>query len=130
MKTLANCDNIEFMQQTYKIADTIKAYLTKTKIMELRKRMPNTDGMTDEEKTEAIRKAASENLMEIIRVALVEHAEETLNILGLICFIEDKEQLRTDRNILNESVSALLDVNVLDFFISLMQSVAKISKVM
>ena len=130
MKTLANCDNIEFMQQTYKIADTVKAYLTKTKIMELRKRMPNTDGMTDEEKTEVIRKAASENLMEIIRVALVEHAEETLSILGLICFIEDKEQLRTDRSILNESVSALLDVNVLDFFISLMQSVAKISKVM
>ena len=84
----------------------------------------------DEEKTEVIRKAASENLMEIIRVALVEHAEETLSILGLICFIEDKEQLRTDRSILNESVSALLDVNVLDFFISLMQSVAKISKVM
>lgn len=34
MKTLANCDNIEFMQQTYKIIDAVKEYLTETKIME------------------------------------------------------------------------------------------------
>lgn len=118
------------MQQTYKIADAVKGYLTETKIMELRKRVPDTANMGDEEKKVVLRKAATDNLMEMIRTALVEHAEDTLKILGLICFCEDDETLRKDRNIMTEAVSALSDANVLDFFISLMQSVAKISKIM
>lgn len=131
MKTLANCDNIEFFQQTYKIVDAVKAYLNETNIMEIRKRIPDTSSLkTEEEKKEAIRKGAAENLMEMIRTALAEHTAETLKVLGLICFCEDEEKLRTDRTILSESVAALCDPNVLDFFISLMQSVVKISRVM
>lgn len=128
MKTLANCDNIEFMQQTYKIADAVKEYLTETNIMELRKRLPDTSGMNEEEKKVALRKASAENLLEMVRVALVEHTADTLKLLGLVCFCEDTETLRTDRKILSEAMSAITDENVLDFFISLMQSAVKISK--
>ena len=130
MKTLANCDNIEFMQQTYKIADAVKGYLTETKIMDLRKRIPDTSNMSEEEKKTKLRKAATDNIMEMIHTALVEHAEDTLRILGLICFCEDSEMLRKDRNIMIESVSALSEPSVIDFFISLMRSVVKISKTM
>lgn len=131
MKTLANCNNIEFFQQTYKIVDAVKAYLTETNIMEIRKKLPDVSELKSEtEKKEIIRKAAMENIMEMVRVALVEHGTETLKVLGLICFCEDEETLKNDRNILSESVEALCDTNVLDFFISLMQSVVKISKVM
>lgn len=130
MKTLANCDNIEFMQQTYKIADAVKGYLTETKIMDLRKRIPDTSNMSEEEKKTTFRKAATDNIMDMIRVALIEHAEDTLRILGLICFCEDSETLRKDRNIMIESVSALSEPSVIDFFISLMRSVAKLSKTM
>ena len=128
MKTLANCDNIEFMQQTYKIADAVKEYLTETNIMELRKRLPDVSGMNEEEKKAALRKASAENLLEMVRVALVEHTTDTLKLLGLVCFCEDEKTLRTDRTILSEAMSAITDPNVLDFFISLMQSAVKISK--
>lgn len=130
MKTLANCDNIEFLQQTYKIADAVKAYITETKILEIRKRIPDTTGMNADEKKEAIKKAASENLLEMIKTALNDNAEETVRILGLICFTEDEKSLKTDRKIMTEAVGALSNENVLDFFISLLQSIAKISKIM
>lgn len=131
MKTLANCDNIEFFQQTYKIVDAVKAYLNETNIMEIRKRIPDVSKLeTEEEKKEALRKGASENLMDMIRTALVEHTAETIKILGLICFCEDEEKLKNDRTLISEAVAALCDANVIDFFISLMQSVTKITNVM
>lgn len=130
MKTLANCDNIEFLQQTYRIADAVKAYITETNILEIRKRIPETKGMNQEEKQAVLRKAAADNILEMVRVALVEHTEDTLTVLGLICFTEDKETIKNDRKLMTEAVKALTDESVLDFFISLMQSVVKISKAM
>ena len=130
MKTLANCDNIEFLQQTYKITDAVKAYINETKIMEIRKKIPDTTGMDDDEKKEVLHEAATKNLMEMIHSALVENTTETLKILGLICFCEDEETLKSDRKLLSEAIAALCDENVLDFFISLMQSIVKLSKAM
>lgn len=130
LKTLANCDNIEFLQQTYKIADAVKAYLNETNILEIRKRVPDVSKLNEEEKKEALRKAASANILEMVRTALVEHTEDTLKVIGLICFCEDIEKIRKDRGMLLEAVNALSDRNVLDFFISLMQSITKFSNIM
>lgn len=130
MKTLANCDNIEFMQQTYKIIDAIKEYLTETKIMEIRKRVPDTEGMSEEEKAEVLKKAGYENLMEMIKTALDTNAEKTLHVLGLVCFCKDDKEIKTNRRMLQEAIDALADESVLGFFISAIHSVSKISKIM
>lgn len=131
MKTLANCNNIEFLQQTYKISTAVKEYLEETKILEVRNNIPEAvKKLASEEKKEAMKKVAADNIFEMVRIALEENAEKTLEILGLICFTDDKESVKADRKIMTEAVSALCDENVLDFFLSLMQSVIKISKIM
>lgn len=130
MKTLANCDNIEFMQQTFRIFDDVKDYLTETKLLEIRKKMPDTKGMSKEEEAEAIKKQVTANITEMLKTALMDNAEQTLRILGLICFCEDEKVLKSDRKIMTEAVAALCDENVLDFFISVMQSLTKISRIM
>lgn len=130
MKTLANCDNIEFMQQTYKIIDAIKEYLTETKIMEIRKRVPDTEGMSEEEKAETLKQAGYNNLMEMIKTALDTNADKTLHVLGLVCFCKTDDEIKTNRRMLQEAIEALTDESVLGFFISAIQSVSKISKAM
>ena len=130
MKTLATCDNIEFMQQTYKIIDAVKEYITETKIMEIRKKVPDTEGMSEEEKAETLKQAGYNNLLEMIKTALDTNAEKTLHVLGLVCFCENDDEIKTNRRMLQEAIDALADESVLGFFISAIQSVSKISKVM
>lgn len=130
IKTLANCDNVEFLSQTYKIADAVSAYVSELKIQEIRKKIPDVSNMDNDAKKKALNEAAKKNILEILRNALVENTEDTLKILGLICFCEDIEAVKNDRKLISEAMAALCDESVLDFFISVLQSLVKISKIL
>lgn len=101
-KTLANCKPVEFMKQTSRIRKSIEKWIIDTDFMTIRQDLPKltpiTNEMTDEEKKvifEENRKATSkklrENAMKILEKAIDEYAEETLEILGLCCFIEPED---------------------------------------
>lgn len=92
MKTLANCNPYEFIRQTNKIRHAAAGLMKTTGVMEIRKRKPEfTGGETDEEKQALWQKQARENVEAILDALMDDHAEETANVLGMMCFMEPDE---------------------------------------
>ena len=133
MKTLANCTPREFLAQTSKIRKRAADWLGKTRILEIREKQPvYADGMTAEEKQEAMRRQVKANLNEMLDSMLDEYPNETADLLGLLCvekpvhvslcFIEPED---LENHKMTEILKAVTDVisdrDVLDFFISLMR---------
>jgi hypothetical protein len=123
MKTLANCNPREFLVQTSKIRKRASDWLGKTRILEIREKKPvYAEGMTEDEKQEAMRQQVKANLNEMLDSMLDEYPNETADLLGLLCFI-DPDDLDNHRmvEILKAVTDVISDKDVLDFFISLMQ---------
>ncbi|QHJ73745.1 hypothetical protein [Butyrivibrio virus Ceridwen] len=131
LKTLVSCKPSEFLRQTNKIKKSVEKWLTDTDILNIRKRMPALEAVpisaTEEERkaiAERNRKLTSEqvkkNLSAILDAILEEHPEETMEILGLCCFVEpdhvDDYKVADYLTALNSLIS---DKVVLDFFTSL-----------
>lgn len=121
MKTLASCNPKEFLVQTNKIRKSVANWLTLTKVLEIRKRVPAfPDNATDEEKAELTRKQVKENIEAMLDSVLDEYPEQTAELLGLLCFI-DPEDL--EKHKMTEFMGAITELlnspEVLDFFISL-----------
>ena len=127
MKNLANCTPVEFLRQTNKIRHSVQAWLKDTKILEVRKNniTPITEEMPDGEKEKAMarnRKQAIQNLSDMLDVALDTHAEETIEMLALMCFVEPGHI--NDYKVtayIKEFGEMVSDKDIIDFFISLMQ---------
>lgn len=137
MKNLANCKPSEFLIQTNKIRKSVANWLTVTDIMNIRKRSPEVEeagaGATMEERQAVVernveRKNAQikQNLMDILDAMLVEHPQETLEILALCCFVEPED---VDNHPISEYLGAITDLietkEVMGFFTSL----AKLGKI-
>lgn len=136
MKNLANCKPSEFLKQTNKIRKSVEKWLTVTDIMNIRKRMPenmpemNKDMSMEEGKIvlekrqEMMAEQSRRNLSAMLDAMLDEHPDETLEILGLCCFVEPEE---IDNHTVSEyllSINELLsDEAVRDFFTLLMSLV-------
>lgn len=131
MKNLANCKPSEFLIQTNRIRKSVANWLTVTDIMNIRKRLPEVEeagaGATMEERQAVVernieRKNAQikQNLMDILDAMLVEHPQETLEILALCCFVEPED---VDNHPVSEYLGAITDLietkEVLSFFTSL-----------
>jgi hypothetical protein len=131
LKTLVSCKPSEFLRQTNKIKKSVEKWLTDTDILNIRKRMPALEAVpisaTEEERKaidERNKKLTSEqvkkNLSAILDAILEEHPEETMEILGLCCFVEpdhvDDYKVVDYLTALNSLIS---DKVVLDFFTSL-----------
>ncbi len=133
MKNLANCSPVEFLRQTNKIRHSVQAWLKDTKILEIRKNKADlidiTDNMTAEEKAKALdenriraREQAMRNLSDMLDVALDTHAEETLEVLALMCFVEpDHINDYKATTYIKEFGEMICDKDILDFFTSLMR---------
>lgn len=131
MKTLVNCEPLEFLKQTNRIKKSVEKWLTDTDIMNIRKRMPTYEFVskdaTDEEKkavADSNRKKREEqmkaNLSAILDAILEQYPEETLEILALCCFIEPEDANNHKVGEYIRAFNALInDKDVLDFFISL-----------
>lgn len=123
MKTLANCDPIEFLTQTNKIRKSVADWLSATKILEIRKNLPEIpETATPEERNEASQKQAKKNLMEMLDNILEEYPKETAELLGLLCFVEPKD---LKNHTMIEFFGAFNEIinspEVVSFFISLAQ---------
>lgn len=86
MKTIFNSGGIEALQRTAEIANKVSEYIKKIGFNEIRKKMPELAGSSDEEKQKAIAEQGFKNLLEIVNKCLVDFPEETLEILGLMTY--------------------------------------------
>lgn len=123
MKTLATCNPKEFLIQTNKIRKSVANWLSITKVMEIRKAMPNIKAdATPEERQSALQEQVKKNLSAMLDSILDEHPEETAELLGLLCFV-DPEDLENHR--MTEFLGAFAEIincpEVVSFFTSLMQ---------
>ena len=133
MKNLANCKPSEFVAQTAKIKDAVSDWAKLIKLVEIRSVQPNYKqapaDATAEQRAEVIRENAKikqaqaiENMNRILDGMLVEHPQETLNVLALCCFVEPAD---VDNHTMDEYLQCILDMiqnkSVLSFFSLLAQ---------
>ena len=125
MKNLANCDPVEFLVQTNRIRKAADKWLSLTKIMDIRKRIPKVNpGAGEAENRQMLEKQIEKNARAILDAVMDKHPQETAELLGLMCFIEP-EDLRNHQ--MKELLGALNELvrtpEVMDFFMSLRQLV-------
>lgn len=132
MKNLANCTPKEFLKQTYRIKKCAENWLKETDLLNIRKNVPDLQsikGLTGEEREIAIAankkimsKQIMANFMDMLDKVLDEHADETIELLALCCFVEPED---AENHTMSEYLSAigdlLSDQGVLNFFTSLAQ---------
>lgn len=121
MKNLANCKPTEFLVQTNKIRKSVEKWLTLTGIPDIRKNVPPLkEGQTKEERKAELEKQARENLSKIFDAILEEHPQETVELMGLMCFVEPEDVDNHPMSFYLESVAEIMnDEAVLGFFTSL-----------
>lgn len=133
MKNLANCKPSEFLKQTYRIKRSAEKWLKDTDIMNIRSNLPKltplTKDMTEEERVatfeENKRKSSEQlrkNFSDMLDQIMCEHADETLELLALCCFVEpDEVDNYSVDYYLGNLVEILNNSSVLGFFTSLAQ---------
>lgn len=136
IKTLATCDEIEFLRQTNKIRKAVQNWLTVTEIQKLRSRLPELEIAPKDatkEQREAIaakndeltKKQALENLDAMLDAMLEDHPEETAEIMKLCCFVDPADKTSHHISFYMQAFTEMLqDEAVIGFFISLV-NVAK-----
>ena len=129
MKTLATCSPVEFLVQSNKIRRSVESWVTMTKVMEIRKRLPELpQGAKPEDVKKARQEQAKKNFSAILDSVLEEHPQETAELLGLLCFIEPED---LENHSMLEIISAVNELipspEVLNFFTSLTQLVQTVT---
>ena len=121
MKNLANCKPTEFLVQTNKIRKSVEKWLTLTDIRNIRKNVPELkEGQSKEERKEELAKASKENLNKILDAILEEHPKETVELIGMMCFIEPEDVDNHPVSFYLEAMSEIMnDEAVIGFFMSL-----------
>lgn len=122
MKNLANCKPSEFLVQTNKIRKSVEKWLKLTDIPNIRKNVPPIkEGQTKEERRAELAKASKENLNKIFDAVLEEHPQETLELLGLLCFVEPENVDDYPVSFYIQNFNEIInDEAVIGFFTSLM----------
>lgn len=123
MKNLANCTPREFIAQTNKIRKSVANWIKATNITEIRKRVPDIAVDADaEERKKAYNEQGKKNLNAILDEALEKHPDETIELLGLMCFIEPNDLDNHSMKELFGSFSELMNCDeVINFFGSLLR---------
>lgn len=132
MKTLVSCTPSEFLEQTYKIKQSVSKWLTDTDIINIRKRLPEglvkvTEIKSEEDKAKVLEnnkkllaEQSRKNLSAILDACLKDHPKETLEVLALVCFIEPED---VDNHKMHEYLVAINEIindeAVIGFFTSL-----------
>lgn len=133
MKNLTNCTPIEFLKQTNRIRHSVEKWLKVTDIMKIKDTLPNfveiNDDMSEEERKEKadinkelVREQNKKKLSLILDKCLDEHAEETLEMMALMCFVEPEHiNEHSAMEYLKEVTEMISNKDVLDFFSSLIR---------
>lgn len=119
MKTIADLDGVEFLRRCCKIKNKAAELVSKAGLAEIRKRIPTiTADMTDAAKKELYREQAYKNINAMLDELLDTHAEETYELLMLLCVAEDGEEEPSGIELLGVAVEILSSKKVLDFLLS------------
>jgi len=133
MKNLTNCTPIEFLKQTNRIRHSVEKWLKVTNIMNIKNSLPNfveiNDDMSEEERKEKadinkelVREQNKKKLSLILDKCLDEYAEETLELMALMCFVEPEHiNEHSAMEYLKEVTEMISNKDVLDFFSSLIR---------
>lgn len=133
MKNLTNCTPVEFLKQTNRIRHSVEKWLKVTDIMNIKNSLPNfveiNDDMSEEERKEKadinkelVREQNRKNISDILDKCLDEHAEETLEMMALMCFVEPEHiNEHSAMEYLKEVTEMISNKDVLDFFSSLIR---------
>ena len=121
MKNLANCKPTEFLVQTNRIRKSVEKWLKLTDIMNIRKNVPPVkEGQTREERKAELEEQSKENFNRILDAVLEKYPQETVELLGLLCFIEPENVDDYPMSFYLESFNEIInDKAVLGFFTSL-----------
>ena len=132
-KNLATCKPSEFLAQTAKIRKAVQNWLSVTDILNIRKERPQIimipKDATPEEVVEIqaqnrllTQEQAKKNLTKMLDSILEEHPQETLALLGLLCFVEPEDVDNHPVSFYLANIGDILnDKDVLSFFTSLAQ---------
>lgn len=123
MKNLANCTPREFLRQTVRIRHAVENWLKLTDIANIRRKLPKLpDDLTPEEKSEKLAEQATKNIGLMIDAIAEKHPDETVELLGLLCFVEPEH---VDDYAMSAYMGAIADMaaneDVVRFFTSLVQ---------
>ena len=121
LKNLANCTPIEFLRQTNRIRKAVDSWLKAIDLDEIKNRLPQLTNIESKEgRQKAIKEQAWRNFSDILDKAMEEHAEQTLEVLALACFVEPENVNDHSMSEYLQALSELInDEGVLSFFISL-----------
>lgn len=121
MKTIANCNPVEFLTQTNKIRKQVQKYFDVTKILDIRKTVPEIKGTESvEEKAELLHNQGLKNLEDMFDTAMEKYPQQTAEVLGLLCFI-NPEDLEKHKGVefLIPAMELLKSEEAISFFTSL-----------
>lgn len=133
MKNLTNCTPIEFLKQTNRIRHSVEKWLKVTDIRNIKNSLPTfveiNDDMSEEERKEKadinkelVQEQNKKKLSLILDKCLDEHAEETLEMMALMCFVEPEHiNEHSAMEYLKEVTEMISNKDVLDFFSSLIR---------
>lgn len=121
-KNLANCTPKEFAVQTRLIKHAVEKWLTETEVIKIRQTKPVIpEGATDEEISKLMQAQATKNLSAMFDSIMDEHPDETVELLGLLCFVPPEEVDNYPMTYYMDSIGELLsEQSVWNFFTSLL----------
>ncbi len=124
MKTLANCNLKEFLQQANKIRHKAADFYEIIGISDIRKIMPVFKGdETPEEKAKMLNEQGKKNLSAIIDKCIEENIDATVEIVGLMCFKTPEEAAVMDATEFIDVVFELIcSERVVNFFTKMAKS--------
>lgn len=116
-KTLANCRAAEFLRQANKIRKVAKEYYDALNISGIRDRLASKYAAQDEAGKET---TAHEFVSEILDAVLDENAEKTVEIIGMVAFLEpDEAQELEPAEMFDILFNCLTSERTMDFFIKM-----------
>lgn len=119
MKTIANMQGAEFLRQCNKIRHAAADLMQDTQILEIRKRMPAFTGKENPELRKVmIGKQSKKNISDMLDALMDTHAEETYNVLKLMCVTEEGEE-PTGLDMAIAGLEIVTSPKVMDFLSSL-----------
>lgn len=120
MKTLANCNSIEFLKQTNKIRHFAGDLFLKAGIKEIRARQPEfTGNESSEEKEKKIIEQGTKNLSDMLDALVETDAEGTVKLLGMMCFMDSDDAVASKGvDLFGNAIELLNSKPVMDFLMT------------
>ncbi len=126
MKTIANCNLEEFLAQTNKIRKKVAEYYKTCKIGDIRKIMPKFDETdTPDIRAKKIQEQGLKNFSLILDECLEAHPKETIELIGLFCFMNYEEARKMDAGEFLDLALELFSAKRVQNFLLLMANLEK-----